>query len=183
MPKPTIMQRLRKLNRFYDPLVDAAFYLMIVLMLYSKGLQFLMPPEEIKALPTSGIYVTLFLITWPLLFLLVAARFMRDEFAQKIWSKTAGTFTYFVVFFPLFFMLTIAAFGTDAFLWFEAGGTLFDDRLDTPPPPDVTFEQAPREVTQFVMFYGLVETISQIAIWSPIIFFAIYKFYRWRDSR
>ncbi|MFU7528864.1 hypothetical protein [Qipengyuania sp. ASV99] len=173
-------ERFKKLYRFYDPLVDFTVYMMIPLVLYAKGLRLFMTRDELIALPTSPAHDMIFFGVWILMVFLFAAKFMRDEFAQKIWNRAASTFAYFVVFLPYVLVVLSGLFVKDIYLWFEAGGVAFVDSLDTPPPFPTAKD--PADVRQFVMFYGVFETLIEIFTWSPVLFFAIYKFHRWRDT-
>lgn len=173
-------ERFRKTYRYYDPLMDACFYAALVMLLYSKGLRLFLTREEILALPMTPLMNVIVSVSILVMYFIIAAGFMRDEFAQKIWTKTAATFAYFVLFIPVIVFAAVASFGLEIYLWFEAGGELFDDRLDT--PLSIPVQKDPADVVQFVMFYGLVEAVLQVMVWSPALFIAIYKFYRWRES-
>lgn len=103
---------------------------------------------------------------------LVTARFIRDEYAEQIWQRTARRFVNFIVVGPLGLIIVIVLFSKQ--IRANAQSLMPDDLLKILlKDPDPTM----------IYFAGIATTLVLVAQFVPLLFILFYKWSLWRDSR
>lgn len=112
----------------------------------------------------ASIFVAIF--SWLVTFVLMIARFMRDDYAEGLWKRTVVVLAYAVALFPILFLLLAWA----AELGLPRDGTAYAAwRAIYGPFKSATL---PGDV--------IVSTVWQTYMW---LFVLVFQFLRWRDSR
>lgn len=114
-----------------------------------------------------GISIALFLIAIVLPVFLVFARFMRDDFAEMLWQKTAGTVLKALMILPV--PVAIAA-----------GLMIAGGQIDI--PSEVLSHDEVNEIDSGAIF-GVVISLMYIWIYTPVLFTLAFQWHRWRASR
>jgi hypothetical protein len=133
-----------------------------------------------KSLPAVGAYMRpfgsavriLMNIDILLAVFLVAARFMRDEFAERIWQRSAHRFVNLVVIGPFAVIIGIVVF-------LRQIKAALPDLL----PDQLIAILAKEPDPAYVFFIGIGATFVLVAQFVPLFFIIIYKWSLWRDSR
>lgn len=166
--------------RHYNHLMDIAFW--VLLFAYTRGLLSLTDlPREYLLMqwrPLSLALGILFLLTQVVLIILIMARSLRDEYAERLWQKSAASFVNLL---PLFPVLWIGAI----FIFADNGGWL--DWLRANPnetilPAYMKLSNHSRSIGIY-QFEGLSFFVLKLTQYFPLVFAAIYKWHRWRDER
>ncbi|MXO90204.1 hypothetical protein [Pontixanthobacter aquaemixtae] len=155
--------------QYYDTLVDVGFYLQLVGTLYGFLLRGIVARYTALETEITTIAVTVFYIGWLILLFTVAARFMRDEYAERLWRQTALNFTYLMIFLPPLLYIASMVFHPAISAYFAAGNEFFRAQ----PSPG----QYP---AQWNMYTGVVNVVMFAGLYAPLVFTTIYKFHRWR---
>lgn len=115
----------------------------------------------------SGIPITLFLMAIIVPVFLVFARFMRDDFAEMLWQKTAGTVLKALMILPV--PVAIAA-----------GVMIAGGQIDIPTE---IFTHDEVTDTDSGAIFGVVLSLIYIWIYTPVLFTLAFQWHRWRASR
>ncbi len=111
--------------------------------------------------------ITLYTVAIILPVFLVFARFMRDDFAETLWQKTAGTVLKALMVLPL--PLAIAA-----------GVMIAGGHIDV---PNEIFSDDNVNETDSGAIFGVVLSLIYIWIYTPVLFTLAFQWHRWRASR
>jgi hypothetical protein len=166
--------------RQYDLFVDVLFYLNIVI-LGTFVAQFLgwRPQSEAEMFRWDFLAgMALELIVKIGSFLAIFWRALRDEYAERLWQKTAASFAKIVLFLPWAYMFIILVL------------YLADRPLNSWLPSDPQqslFPQLPFEKSSFTRVSlheldGLTYAIGWIWKYAPFLFISLYKWHRWREQ-
>lgn len=170
MEKPSFMQRTK---RRYDLLVDIA-----LIAFFVQSIDFLLRLMGYQTTPTTGVWDLVsavgFYGTWLLLIVLVFARSLRDEYAQAIWDRTAGTFCRFT-----------AVAATPVFIAMGVFAGLNEDWLATLPAERMILGTNPRLPTNpsAQQYIGMMKSVFLVNIYFPFFFMLFYRARRWLESR
>jgi cation transport ATPase len=160
-------------NRFrrFDPLIDLAFWMFVV------GFTMMLVMRFVPSLPPGLAYSMKLIIyfagyaAWFLTVFLICARFMRDEYAEGLWQKSATMFSYILVLLPA--IAIVAAYLYQAYT---------SPAISIPTPAErAALAAYPRPISWQIS--GALTLLLYIAAYVPFLFIALYKFNRWRDAR
>jgi uncharacterized membrane protein len=157
--------------RHYGLLMGICFWLS-VLWLAWVVLGRLIPGLADALDPIRGLLRAVFNFNVLFAMFLVTARFMRDEYAEKIWQQTARRFVNFIVVGPLILIIAIAVFSQEIR---AALPQLLPARLIEL----VSGEDQP----EVVFFSGIAATFVIVVQFVPQFFVIFYRWSLWRDSR
>jgi len=122
--------------------------------------------------PISGAVRIIMNIDVLLAMFLVTARFMRDEYSEQVWQRTARRFVNFIVIGPIGMIVAIV---------------LFSKQIRAAIPslmPDGLLEILLKEPDPTVVFAsGIAATFVLVVQFVPLLFILFYKWGLWRDSR
>ncbi len=155
--------------QWYDTIVDGGFFICIVALAIGWGFRLFAPDGSQMIGLANWIAGPAFYLGWFVLLFTIAARFMRDEYADRLWRQTAANFALIMIFAPPLLYIMAIMFHSPIAHWFAEGGVAF---RAAGTPDDYP--------AQWNMYSGLVIALSFIALYCPVIFTAIYKFHRWR---
>jgi hypothetical protein len=163
---------LRNRYQIYPLLVDACFWLSVLYCLRMLGKMAGLLPERFPA-PFDAIYYLAVLCNFALAILVVTARFLRDEYAERIWQQAAQRFVYFLTIIPL-------AIGI--------GLTVVEDSLHVTAQSDLGQALTgsmfyPGMTPETAFFGGAGFMIILVGAFGPIVFVFLYKWCLWRDGR
>lgn len=102
---------------------------------------------------------------------LILAKFMRDDYANQIWSKTATSFLYFFTAFPLLFILP------NAIVWIASAIFSSDVSANV---ADLVYNRSP-----FAAFYDKDAYTVVANSWLICVsfFVILFQWHRWRDAQ
>jgi hypothetical protein len=166
--------------RQYDLFVDVLFYLNIVI-LGTFVAQFLgwRPQSEAETLRWDFVAImALELLVKIGSFVAIFWRALRDEYAERLWQKSAATFAKIVLFLPWVYMLV-------TLVLFLIGRPL-NSWLPSDPLQSI-FPRLPFDQPKFIKVSiheldGIHETIGYIWKYAPFLFISLYKWHHWRDQ-
>ncbi|MFM5952803.1 MAG: hypothetical protein ACKOPE_00655 [Novosphingobium sp.] len=163
----------RGISRFqlYLRLVDVCFWLTLIFFT-RLGLKILgILPEDLPQ-PFSAIYSIVLAFAFVLAPFLVCARFMRDEYAERIWHRAAQRFVYFLMVIPMLSGLALALVEQQIEQSAQSGSLhqALAAIIGSNPDP----------VVQFVNGFGI--AIILFGIFGSLSFVCIYKWCLWRDA-
>jgi hypothetical protein len=104
---------------------------------------------------------------------LVLARFMRDEYAERIWQAAAQRFVYCLIAVP-FALSILAALFEDAIRQSVSNSWVAPDLLEE-------FQRHPDPVWHF--YGGVGHAVMIFGLLAPAVFVCLYKWCLWRDGR
>jgi hypothetical protein len=166
--------------RQYDLFVDLLFYLNILVLAtfvaQSLGWQ---PQSEAEMLRFDFVAnMALELLVKVGSFLAIFWRGLRDEYAERLWQKTAATFAKIVLFIPWVYMLvTLGMSWVDrpVITWLPSNPleSMF---------PIFPFEKPEFNSVSYHELTGVHETIGWIWKYAPFLFLSLYKWNRWREQ-
>ena len=112
------------------------------------------------------------------LIVLIIARSLRDEYAERIWQKSAASFVNLLPLFPILWLGGI-------FIFADQGGWLNWLRANPNATilPDYMNLSNPTRSVGIHQFEGLSFVVLKLTQYFPLVFVAIYKWHRWRDER
>ncbi|MEQ1689524.1 MAG: hypothetical protein ABL874_13210 [Sphingopyxis sp.] len=164
-----------KLHKHYNMLIDIAFWSFLI--------QSIIPWLRMAGVTdfrSEGgwdvVSAIAFYGTWLLIVFLIAARFMRDEYAQGLWQRAGATIVLILTALPMsLLILPILSF------------SIFGDVMELvqkvaplgPPSPDGSCDDA----ASMAYFHGAGRVLFWTAIYQPFLFICLYKWQRWRDLR
>lgn len=166
--------------RHYNQLLDFAFW--VLLVAYARGLLGLagVPGRYLfNAWPTINILLGVFFIsTQIVLIALILMRSLRDEYAERLWQKSAASFVRLLPLFPVLWLLGI-------FIFADQGGWLNSLRANPRMMiiPNHAILPNPTESIGIYQFEGLNFVVLKLTQYFPLVFAALYKWHRWRDER
>ena len=166
--------------RHYNRLMDISFW--ILLVAYTRGLlsQTGVPQEYLldQWQPLNIILGAIFLSTQIVLIVLIVARSLRDEYAEKLWQKSAASFVKLLPLFPILWLAGI-------FLFADQNGWLNSLRANPRLSilPDHLVLPNPTNSIGIYQFEGLNFVVLKLTQYFPLLFAALYKWHRWRDER
>lgn len=160
-----------KRYHLYMRLIDACFWLTLIFFA-RLGLKIVgVLPDDLPQ-PVGAIYTAAVTITFVLAAFLVCARFMRDEYAERIWHLAAQRFVYVLMVVPILSGVAMA---------------LYEDQIEQSAQSGSLHEALrsiigsnPDPVVQFVNGFGL--AIILFGIFGSLTFVCIYKWCLWRDA-
>jgi hypothetical protein len=166
--------------RQYDLFVDVLFYLNIVI-LGTFVAQFLgwRPQSEAETFRWDFVAnMALELLVKIGSFVAIFWRALRDEYAERLWQKSAATFAKIILFIPWAYMLI-----TLGLFW---AGRPLNSWLPSDPLQSI-FPRMPFEEPRFYRvslheFDGIHEMIGWIWKYAPFLFISLYKWHRWREQ-
>lgn len=177
------MTILRQIYRHYNLLIDICFWVQFYISA-KTALQLLeILPEPLYPANWFGAVLLalqfgLGLCSFFLLTVLLLVRRFRDEYAEKLWQKAAGTFAKALFLLPwiwvLSWSLAKAMFGGIDWMF-----SLQIPELIHPDTYPVTTESISPGLRQLL---ALDVILALLWIFAPFTFAAIYKWYRWRDG-
>lgn len=161
----------KRIYKHYNLLIDicfwgAAFWLAWLVL----GRVFPAAVDVLK--PAGGMLRMLLNLNILLAMFLVLARFMRDEYAERIWQQTARRFVNFMMVGPLVLTIVVAVYSKQ--ISAAIPGLMHPRMLEI-----LAREQQPA----IVFFAGIAATFLIVAQFVPLLFVVIYKWGLWRDSR
>ncbi len=112
--------------------------------------------------------VGLFSVLLPIF--LIVARFMRDQYAEEIWKKTAKHFMYVIALIPLFIQIQ----GWILFGWIK--------RLDN-STYQYFYHHPIFLPIQWILSTDSFELFMRVWVYSICFFVILFQWHRWRDSR
>jgi hypothetical protein len=156
--------------RRYNPLIDLAFWLFILGFASISALRYVSGLPSGFVQPAKFAINILGYVTWLLTVFLICARFMRDEYAEGLWQKSAAMFTYVLVLLPA--ILVVAS-------WLYQS---YDAALTAPPTAAerAAIAAYPRPIIW--QWSGAMYLLLYLAAYMPFLFVALYKWNRWRDN-
>ena len=166
--------------RHYNHLIDLAFW--VLLVAYTRGLLNLAEvPREYLLMQWKPLNLTLgivFILTQIVLIVLIIARSLRDEYAERIWQKSAASFVNLLPLVPILWLGGI-------FIFADQGGWLNWLRANPNATilPDYMNLSNPTRSVGIHQFEGLSFVVLKLTQYFPLVFAAIYKWHRWRDER
>jgi hypothetical protein len=162
------------MNRFqlYIRLINISFWICALALLRSLGRISGLAAHPIPA-PFDRIVGMIAFANLLLAIFLVIARFMRDEFAERIWHLAAQRFVYFLVGAPLI-MISLMSIFEDA-IRVRVNNSWVSTKLLA------EFQRHPEPVWHYIG--GMGQAVIAFALLAPTIFICIYKWQLWRDSR
>lgn len=174
------MIRLRTGYRHYNLLMDVAFW--VLLIGYSRGL--LMRAGVPKAYLLGdwrwlNVGFGSFVLTMQFLFIaLILMRRLRDEYAEQLWQKAAGSLVKFLSLTPFLWITFHFVFlhKTGVMEWLRANP-------DLTVIPRHALMRNPTESVGIHQFEAISFTIIKFTQYFPLAFAALYKWHRWRDER
>lgn len=166
--------------RHYNQLMDIAFW--VLLVAYTRGLLSLIRvPREylLNQWPPLNIALgVIFLFTQIVLIVLIMARSLRDEYAERLWQKSAASFVRLLPLFPILWIGSL-------FIFADHGGWL--NWLRANPNvvilPDHVLLPNPTRSVGLYQFEGLNFVVLKLTQYFPLVFAALYKWHRWQDER
>jgi hypothetical protein len=156
--------------RHFNPLIDLAFWLFILSFSAMLAVRFFtgLPPGLVRA--ASALIFYLGYATWLLTVFLICARFMRDEYAEGLWQKSAAKFTFVLVLLPMALLVFFWIYQAYAAPLATQPTAAEKAALDAYPHPS-TWQLS-----------GALHLLHYIASYVPFLFIALYKWNRWRDA-
>ena len=161
-----------KRYQLYIRLIDISFWISIAYLVRTLGRLtglLLIPLPK----PFALIFGIVTLINLALAIFLVVARFMRDEFAERIWHQAAQWFVYCLVTVPMIIAIVLLVF-EDAIRVRVNNSWVEPDLLEE-------FQRHPDAVWHFVG--GIGQAVISFGLLAPAFFVCIYKVLLWRDGR
>jgi hypothetical protein len=165
-------------GRWHEP-VSALFaddrhqLLAVAAQLHPNGRQDDRIPPQRFSCPFDQIYFLAVLVNFMLAITDVLARFMADQFAERIWHLAAQRFVYFLVGAPLI-MISLMSIFEDA-IRVRVNNSWVSPKLLA------EFQRHPEPVWHYIG--GMGQAVIAFALLAPTIFICIYKWQLWRDSR
>ncbi len=166
--------------RHYQQLMDIAFW--VLLIGYGRGLLLLAGVPKAYLLaewrPLNLAFGSLVLAVQFMLITLIMLRHLRDEYAEQVWQRAAGS---------LVRLVTVAPFLWFAFNWafLDSGGWI--DWLRANPAETIIPQHAvlpnPTDSAGIHQFEAISFAIIKFSQYFPLAFAALYKWHRWQDER
>jgi hypothetical protein len=157
--------------RHYNRLVEICFAISALwFVLLVVG--WIVPGPSILPQPVKATLRIVFNLNILLAIFVVTARFMRDEYAERIWQQTARRFVNFMMIGPL--MLTILILLNTKRISAALPGMM---------PPRMLEILASADQPAVVFFGGIAATFLMVAQFVPQLFVIFYRWGLWRDSR
>jgi hypothetical protein len=157
--------------RHYNRLVEICFWIS-ALWLAWLVVSWIVPGSLNLPQPIKVILRIVFNLNILLAIFVVTARFMRDEYAERIWQETARRFVNFMMIGPL--VLTILILLNTKRISAALPGMM---------PPRMLEILASEGQPAVVFFAGIAATFLMVAQFVPQLFVLFYRWGLWRDSR
>jgi hypothetical protein len=159
-----IMAKMTRYSLYYR-LMDVSFFAAMVLLLMDivEALLDLTPSESVTlwvGFPLGG-------LSFLLPSFCVFARFMRDDFAELLWQKAAGTVLKALIILPLP-------------LAFVFGALIVTGQIDM---PESDFSNPNISSSDGGAALGVIFSFIYLWIFTPVIFSLAFQWHRWRASR
>lgn len=172
--------KLKSGYRHYNRLMDLCFW--VLLIGYGRGFLFMAGVPEQYLLshwrPLHLAFGSFVLLMQIVLIVLILVRHLRDEYAEQLWQKAAGS---------LVRLLSLAPFLWIAFHFAIMHKMGWLDWLRANPEftliPQHALLRNPTESLGIYQFDAISFTVIKFTQYFPLAFAALYKFHRWRDER
>jgi hypothetical protein len=156
-----------KMTRYslYYRLMDVSFaagVILLALEIAEYGFSMPLPEPLYTWLGLSVFFIAFFVPAF-----CVFARFMRDDFAELLWQKAAGTVLKALIILPLP-------------LAFIIGGLVVTGQIDV---PESEFSDTGISSSDGGAALGVIYSFVYIWVFAPIIFTLAFQWHRWRASR
>lgn len=161
-----------KRYQLYNHLMNISFWISIAYLVRLCG-----QLAGVPALPVPDlVYLGFGALTLANLFLaifLVLARFMRDEFAERIWQLAATRFVYFLIAVP-----TVAAISL-SLLRKQLRAAMNDSWMD----PYLLAELRADPDVVWIFYGGAGNALILFSLFAPAVFVCLYRWCLWRQQR
>lgn len=156
-----------QMNRFslYYRLMDICLIIQIAALSLEIGE--IVTGAELAVGAFGNVVITFFLCALLLPIFLIFARFMRDDFSEQIWQKTAGTVLKALTVLPPIVAISV-------------GLLIGTGNIDVPA---TMFTGEGLSQAQGGAIFGVVMSLIYIWVYTPMIFTFAFQWHRWRASR